>query len=165
MSHEAFISSIRVGNGYDLHQLEAGEAITLGGLVISCPYRLRGHSDADVLLHSITDAVLGALALGDIGEWFPDTDPSYRGADSGVLFKTVWQKAIDEGWYLINLDCVIIAETPKLSPYKKQLRQSIADLFGADLAQVNVKATTNEACDAIGRKEAIGVHSVVLLGK
>lgn len=155
--------SFRIGQGYDLHRLVEGRDLILGGVKINYEKGLLGHSDADVLLHAITDALLGAAGLGDIGRHFPDTDPAFKGADSKVLLSEAVALVVKAGWVIVNVDCTIIAQAPKLAPYMPQIRESVAKAIGVDLQRVNVKAKTNEGCDAVGRKEAIEAHAVVLL--
>lgn len=155
--------SIRIGQGYDIHRLAAGRDLILGGVKIEYEKGLLGHSDADVLLHAITDALLGAAGLGDIGRHFPDTDPAYKGADSRVLLSEAVGLVIKAGWSITNVDATVIAQAPKLSPYMSRIRESVAQSLGIDLQRVNIKAKTNEECDAVGRKEAIEAQAVVLL--
>ena len=155
--------SFRIGQGYDLHRLVEGRDLILGGVKIDYEKGLLGHSDADVLLHAITDALLGAAGLGDIGRHFPDTDPAFKGADSKVLLSEAVALVVKAGWVIVNVDCTIVAQEPKLAPYMPQIRESVAKAIGVDLQRVNVKAKTNEGCDAVGRKEAIEAHAVVLL--
>ena len=155
--------SFRIGQGYDLHRLVEGRDLILGGVKIDYEKGLLGHSDADVLLHAITDALLGAAGLGDIGRHFPDTDPAFKGADSKVLLSEAVALVVKAGWVIVNVDCTIVAQAPKLAPYMPEIRESVAKAIGVDLQRVNVKAKTNEGCDAVGRKEAIEAHAVVLL--
>lgn len=155
--------NIKVGLGFDVHQFEDGNEIILGGISIPFNKKLKGHSDADVLLHSIADALLGALALGDIGTHFPDTDESYKDADSGQLLKQVCQLVSDKGYQIGNIDATVVAELPKMNPYIDSIRNRIADLLNCSVDQVSVKATTNEKMGFIGREEGLGVHSVVLI--
>lgn len=153
----------RVGLGQDCHRLAADRPLVLGGVRIEHDRGLLGHSDADVLLHAITDAVLGAAGLGDIGEMFPDTDPKHRGADSGELLRTAWAAAAERGWRVVNLDCTVAAERPKLSPHKPMIRRRIAELLGLLPESVNVKAKTGEKVGPVGREEAMTAEAVVLL--
>ena len=157
--------SFRIGQGYDIHQIAPNKTLFLGGVKIPVleNWGLLGHSDADVLLHAVIDAVLGALALGDIGQWFPDTDEKWRGADSKILLQAVLRDPRVRPWKLVNLDCSIIAEDPKLAPYIKTIRSSLAVLFNVDAGCISVKAKTNEHLDAVGRKEAMMAQAVVLL--
>jgi 2-C-methyl-D-erythritol 2,4-cyclodiphosphate synthase len=154
---------MRIGHGFDLHRVVPDRRLVLGGVTIPWDRGLLGHSDADVLLHAITDAVLGAFALGDIGQWFPDTDPKWRGADSADLLRQVLADTRVGHWRLSNLDATIQAERPKLAPHIPAIRQSIADIFGVAIDQISIKATTMEGTDAIGRGEAIAAHAVILL--
>ncbi|MFD1031474.1 2-C-methyl-D-erythritol 2,4-cyclodiphosphate synthase [Metaplanococcus flavidus] len=154
---------IRIGQGYDVHQLVEGRPFILGGIEIPHDKGLLGHSDADVLLHTITDAALGAIGGGDIGKHFPDTDPEFKDADSRKLLTHIWQYVKEQGYELGNVDCTVIAQKPKLAPYIEQLRESIAELLEADVSQVNVKATTNEKLGFLGREEGIAALAVILL--
>lgn len=154
---------IRVGQGFDVHQLVEGRPCIIGGVTIPYEKGLLGHSDADVLLHAVTDAVLGALALGDIGKHFPDTDPAYKDADSLKLLEHVWALAKDKGYRLGNVDCTIMAQKPKMLPYIPQMIEVIAGVLEADPSQVNVKATTTEQLGFVGRGEGIAAQSIVCL--
>ncbi|AUC60578.1 2-C-methyl-D-erythritol 2,4-cyclodiphosphate synthase IspF [Cyanobacterium sp. HL-69] len=154
---------IRIGNGYDLHRLVEGRKLILGGVKIEHSVGLLGHSDADVLTHSIMDALLGALSLGDIGHYFPPTDPQWAGADSIKLLKEVYKLVGDRGWYVVNMDNVIVAERPKLKPHLPAMIDSLARAMDINPDQISIKATTNEKLDAIGREEAICAYTVVLL--
>lgn len=156
---------LRVGHGHDTHRLAAGRKLILGGVVVDSDRGLVGHSDADVLLHAIIDALLGALGLGDIGQWFPDTDPAWAGADSAELLKTTMEEVHTRGWSLVNVDCTVFAERPKLAPHKPQMRGRLAELLDTEIEAVNVKAKTGEAVGPIGREEAIAADAVVLLCK
>lgn len=156
---------IRIGQGFDVHQLVEGRPLIIGGITIPHDKGLLGHSDADVLLHTISDAALGALALGDIGKHFPDTDPAFEGADSAKLMEHIWQLVKKEGYQLGNLDCTIIAQKPKMAPYIEQMRERIAGLLEADIGQINVKATTTEKLGFTGRGEGIAAQAVILLEK
>ena len=156
---------VRIGLGHDTHRLGPDRLLILGGVTVPFDLGLVGHSDADVLLHAITDALLGALALGDIGEWFPNSDPQWAGADSAV-FVTEAAKAVRErGWQIANLDCTIFAERPKLSPFKQQIAQRVAELLDLDVSTINVKAKTGENVGPIGRGESISADAAVLLYK
>lgn len=159
------IPNIRVGQGYDVHQLVTERPLIIGGVSIPHEKGLLGHSDADVLLHAITDAILGALALGDIGNWFPDNDPQYKGADSKFLLKTVIESEDLTDWQLVNLDALIIAQAPKMAPHIPAMRQTVADLFGVDISQISIKATTTEKLGFTGRKEGIAASCTALLAK
>lgn len=159
MSEQQF----RIGLGYDVHQYEQGDFIILGGVSIPFGKKLKGHSDADVLLHSITDALLGALSLGDIGTHFPDTDPAYKGADSKILLHKTYELIKSHNYKLVNVDATVVAEAPKLNPHINEIRNSIANCLDVGLDQISVKATTSEKMGFIGREEGIAVHSVVLI--
>ena len=152
---------MRVGSGHDSHRLETGRPLILGGVKIDHPRGLAGHSDADVVLHAVTDALLGAAGLGDIGEHFPDTDPKWRGADSTLFLKETLAKLAD--WRVINLDVTIFAQEPKFGPHKQTIRSSLAKLLHIDESAVNVKAKTGEGVGHIGRGEAVACHAVVLI--
>ncbi len=154
---------LRIGLGHDRHRLVPGRPLILGGVTIPYDRGLHGHSDADVLLHAITDAILGALALGDIGEWFPNTDPQWSNADSTIFLRAALAEAAQRGWRIANLDCTIHAERPKLSPHKAAIAARLAELLGVAIDQVNVKAKTGEQVGPIGRQEAIDADAVVLL--
>jgi 2-C-methyl-D-erythritol 2,4-cyclodiphosphate synthase len=156
---------IRVGNGFDVHQLVEGRKCIIGGVDIPYEKGLLGHSDADVLLHAISDAILGALGLGDIGKHFPDHDEAFKDADSLKLLERVWELAQEKGYKLGNVDSTIIAQKPKMAPYIPQMTAIIAQALGADTAQVNVKATTTEQLGFTGRGEGIAAQSVVCLMK
>lgn len=156
---------MRIGHGYDVHKLVQGRDLILGGVKIPHHLGLLGHSDADVLLHAISDALLGALALGDIGKHFPDTDPAYKGADSLELLRHVVKLIADEGYTLGNLDATILAQQPKLRPYIDAMRENIANACGADISRISVKATTEEHLGFTGREEGIAAHCVALLVK
>jgi 2-C-methyl-D-erythritol 2,4-cyclodiphosphate synthase len=155
----------RIGQGYDVHQLVEGRPLIIGGITIPYDRGLLGHSDADVLLHAITDACLGALGLGDIGSHFPDTDPAFKDADSSLLLEKVWQMVKKAGYELVNADCTIIAQRPKMAPYIQAMKSHIAHLLEADTTQINVKATTTERLGFTGREEGIAAMAVVLLQK
>jgi 2-C-methyl-D-erythritol 2,4-cyclodiphosphate synthase len=155
----------RIGTGFDVHAFAEGRPLIIGGVTIPHEMGLLGHSDADVLLHAVADALLGALALGDIGSHFPDTDERYRGADSARLLAQVWRKVKEKGYRLGNLDATVIAQRPKLRPYIDEMRGVLARELEADLEQVNVKATTTEKLGFTGREEGIAAQAVVLLVK
>ena len=157
--------TIRIGNGLDVHALVTGRKLVLGGVTIPFERGLKGHSDADALLHAICDAVLGALGVGDIGAHFPDTDPRYKDADSRILLRTIWQRAVAEGYSLGNVDATVVAEAPRLAPYIRQMTANIASDLGAGIEQVNVKATTTEGLGFAGRGEGIAALATVLLIK
>jgi 2-C-methyl-D-erythritol 2,4-cyclodiphosphate synthase len=154
---------MRIGHGYDVHRLVEGRKLILGGVDIPWGKGLLGHSDADVLLHAISDAILGAIAGGDIGKHFPDTDPRYKGADSLKLLEHVMTLADAKGYRLGNLDATIVAQRPKLAPHIPGMRENIATVLDADLDRVNVKATTTEELGFAGREEGIAAYAVVLL--
>ncbi|MEK5322788.1 2-C-methyl-D-erythritol 2,4-cyclodiphosphate synthase [Aeribacillus sp. FSL M8-0254] len=156
---------IRIGQGFDVHQLVEGKPLMIGGVNIPYEKGLLGHSDADVLLHALTDACLGAIGEGDIGKHFPDTDPAYKDIDSAKLLQEVWNLVKEKGYILGNADCTIIAQKPKMAPYIQQMRTRIAELLEAELDQVNVKATTTEELGFTGRGEGIAAQSIVLLQK
>lgn len=154
---------IRIGQGYDVHKFEEGRPLIIGGITIPHHKGLVGHSDADVLLHTITDAALGAIGEGDIGRHFPDTDASFKDADSAVLLEKVWAIVAERGYKLGNIDCTIIAEMPKMSPHIESIRARVAQLLQADVTQVNIKATTTEKLGFTGREEGIAALAVILL--
>lgn len=156
---------IRIGQGFDVHQLVEGRPLILGGVTIPYEKGLLGHSDADVLLHTITDAILGALALGDIGKHFPDTDEAYKDADSVELLRKVWLMVKERGYRLGNVDATIMAQKPKMLPYIPAMIDVIAEVLEADADQVNVKATTTEQLGFVGRGEGIASQAVVCLLK
>ena len=155
----------RVGNGFDVHQLVEGRDLIIGGVKIPHNKGLLGHSDADVLLHAITDAVLGALALGDIGQWFPDTKAEHKGADSVELLRHVLESKHVQEWELVNVDCTIIAQEPKMAAYIPSMRQLIAKLFSSTIHEVSVKATTFEKMGSLGRSEGIAAQCTIMLKK
>lgn len=155
--------NIRIGNGYDIHRLVSDRALILGGVQIPHELGLLGHSDADVLTHAIMDAMLGALSLGDIGHYFPPTDPQWAGADSLVLLSQVDQLIRNQGWQIGNIDSVVVAERPKLKPHIKTMRDKIAEVLRLQPNQVGIKATTNEKLGPEGREEGISAYAVVLL--
>lgn len=155
--------NIRIGNGYDIHRLVAGRPLILGGVEISHELGLLGHSDADVLTHAIMDAMLGALSLGDIGHYFPPTDPQWAGADSLVLLSKVLTLVRERGWQISNIDSVVVAERPKLKPHIQAMRARIASVLELEPSQMGIKATTNEKLGPVGREEGIAAHAVVLL--
>lgn len=157
------LPALRIGEGWDTHALVAGRPLILGGVPIAHDKGLLGHSDADVLLHAITDALLGAAGLGDIGRHFPDTDDAFKGADSTVLLQQAWQRVRAEGWRIANLDSTIIAQAPKLAPYMPAIRRHIASALGLAESQVNVKAKTAERLGPVGRGESMQARAVVLL--
>jgi len=154
---------MRVGIGHDTHRLEAGRPLILGGVRIEHERGLAGHSDADVVLHAVTDAMLGAAGLGDIGDAFPDTDPAYKDCDSSLFVRQALARLNQAGWRLVNVDVIIFAQEPKLAPVKSLIRRRLAELLGLDSAAVNVKAKTGEKVGHIGRGEAISCQAVVLI--
>ncbi|TWC22204.1 MULTISPECIES: 2-C-methyl-D-erythritol 2,4-cyclodiphosphate synthase [unclassified Pseudomonas] len=154
---------MRIGHGYDVHRFTEGDFITLGGVRIAHGFGLLAHSDGDVLLHALSDALLGAAALGDIGKHFPDTDPRFKGVDSRVLLRHVVSLVHAKGWKVGNVDNTIVAQAPKMAPHIEAMRQLIAEDLQVELDQVNVKATTTERLGFVGREEGIAVHSVALL--
>jgi len=154
---------MRIGHGYDVHRLVEGRALILGGVEIPWHLGLDGHSDADVLLHAVTDALLGAAAMGDIGKLFPDHDPQYKGISSLVLLKRAWERISEKGYKLGNLDVTVIAQKPKLLPYIPQMVENTAKVLGADVDQINIKATTEEHLGFTGREEGIAAHAVCIL--
>jgi 2-C-methyl-D-erythritol 2,4-cyclodiphosphate synthase len=153
----------RIGQGYDCHALVEGRKLIIGGVDIPHHVGLLGHSDADVLLHAITDSILGAAALGDIGKHFPDTDPEFKGADSRKLLKEAARRVVATGYSIGNIDCTIIAQRPKMAPHIPSMRANIAEDLGVDISQVNVKAKTNERLGYLGREEGIAAESIALL--
>lgn len=154
---------MRIGHGYDVHRLTEGRALILGGVRIPWERGLDGHSDADVLLHAVADALLGAAALGDIGRHFPDTDPRYKGADSRVLLWHVVKRVREQGWRLGNLDVTVIAQAPRLAPYLHTMRENLAADLETELGNINIKATTEERLGFTGQGQGIACHAVCLL--
>lgn len=155
--------AFRIGQGFDVHALVEGLPLILGGVTIAHTHGLQGHSDADALLHAVTDALLGASGLGDIGRHFPDTDPTYKGADSRVLLRESYQRVLQAGWRLVNLDATIHAQAPKIAPHAPSMIKNIASDLGVQSADINIKAKTNEGLGHLGRKEGIAANVVVLL--
>lgn len=153
----------RVGQGFDVHEFAVNRPLILGGVTIPYEKGLIGHSDADVLLHTVTDAALGAIGEGDIGRHFPDTDPEFKDADSAKLLSYIWSMVEEKGYKLGNVDCTIIAQAPKMAPYITQMRDRIAELLNAEPSQVNVKATTTEKLGFTGRGEGIAAQATILL--
>lgn len=156
---------MRIGHGYDVHKLVSGRKCIIGGVDIPHETGLLGHSDADVLLHAVMDALLGAATLGDIGHLFPDNDPKYKGADSLALLREVGRVLQTNGWVLSNLDATILAQVPKMAPHILRMRQNIADALGVSIDQISVKATTEEGLGFTGAKEGIAAHAVCLIDK
>ena len=155
--------SFRIGYGYDVHQLAEGEELVIGGVILDHDKGSVGHSDADVLLHVICDALLGALALGDIGTHFPDTDPAYKGIDSKILLEETWTMIQEKGYTLANLDSTVCLERPKLKPHIPAMKACIADILGVDVEAIGIKATTTERLGFVGLEQGISAHAVVLL--
>jgi len=156
---------MRIGLGYDVHALAEGRDLIIGGVTIPHERGLDGHSDADVLIHAVMDAILGAMREQDIGSLFPDTDLQYKGADSVELLRAVAKRAWERGWQIADLDCVIVAQEPKLAPYRDQMRANIAEALGIEIESIGVKATTTEHLGFAGREEGIGAYAVVLLAR
>jgi len=154
---------LRIGHGYDAHRLTEGRKLVLGGVEIPYEKGLLGHSDADVLVHAIMDALLGAAALGDIGKLFPDSDASFKDADSIKLLEKVYQKLEENGYSIVNIDCTVIAQSPKLAPFIEQMRWNIAASLQADTNCISIKATTEEGMGFTGTKEGISAHAVCLI--
>jgi 2-C-methyl-D-erythritol 2,4-cyclodiphosphate synthase len=157
------IPALRIGEGWDIHALVPGRPLVLGGVVIPHDKGLLGHSDADALLHALTDAVLGAAALGDIGRHFPDTDPAYRGADSAVLLERAALRVREAGWEIVNVDATVVAQAPRLAPHIPAMCARIAQVLGLSAAAVNVKAKTAERMGPVGAEQAIEARAVCLL--
>lgn len=155
----------RIGQGFDVHAFAEGRPLIIGGIKIPHDKGLLGHSDADVLLHAVTDAALGAIGEGDIGRHFPDTDPAFKDADSSKLLEYIWKIVEEKGYVLGNVDCTIMAQRPKMAPYIEQMRHHIAELLHAEPGQVNVKATTTEKLGFTGREEGIAAMATILLLK
>lgn len=155
----------RVGNGFDVHAFAEDRPLIIGGIEIPYEKGLIGHSDADVLLHTVADACLGAIGEGDIGRHFPDTDPNFKDADSAKLLQHVWKLVRNKGYKLVNIDCIIMAQKPKMAPHIEKMQERIAELLEAGMEQVNVKATTTERLGFVGREEGIASQAVVLLQK
>lgn len=156
---------MRIGQGYDVHAFGTGDKIVIGGVIIPHTKGLIAHSDGDVLLHALADALLGAVALGDIGKHFPDTDMQYKNADSRALLRMVYAKINQKGWKLTNTDMTIVAQAPRMATYIPRMVENIASDLRADISQVNVKATTTERLGFAGREEGIACYAVVLLEK
>jgi 2-C-methyl-D-erythritol 2,4-cyclodiphosphate synthase len=153
----------RVGQGFDVHRLEPGDGVTLGGVRVACDLRIVAHSDGDVLIHALCDALLGAAGLGDIGHWFPDTDARYRGADSRTLLREVVRRLGKARWRIVNADLTLIAQAPRVAPHVTAMRERLAADLGIAAGAVNVKATTTEGLGLVGRKEGIAAQAVVLV--
>ncbi|SKA03341.1 2-C-methyl-D-erythritol 2,4-cyclodiphosphate synthase [Cetobacterium ceti] len=159
------IDMLRIGNGYDVHKLVENRKLILGGIEIPHEKGVLGHSDGDVLIHAIMDGLLGALALGDIGQHFPDTDMAYEGIDSKVLLKKVMTLIEEKGYKIINIDSIIVAQRPKLKPYLNQMRKILSEILNIDIDQLSIKATTEEKLGFTGSEEGIKSYAVVLLEK
>lgn len=153
----------KIGTGYDVHALVAARKLVLGGVVIDFDRGLEGHSDADVLVHAVCDALLGAAGLGDIGEHFPDTDPVYKGISSLILLEKCHQRVKNSGFKISNMDCIVFAQVPKISPYKRQMQENIASVLNLDSTLVNIKATTFEKLGFIGKEQGIAAQCTVLI--
>ena len=156
---------MRIGQGYDVHRLSEGRKLVLGGVDVPFHLGLQGHSDADVLIHAIIDALLGAAKMGDIGRLFPDTDPQYKGVDSTLLLKNVGFRLKCDGYFIANIDATIIAQKPKLAAYIPQMEANIADCLGCDIDQINIKATTGENMGFVGRQEGMAAQAICLIQK
>lgn len=154
---------LRVGIGHDTHRLEAGNDLIIGGITIPHEKGPVAHSDGDVLLHALTDAILGALSWGDIGEWFPDTAEEFRGANSESLLQKVLQRFWEDGWTVENADCIVFAQRPKLSPYKQTIAENICRILKVEASQISVKAKTGEKVGPVGREEALCAEVVILV--
>ena len=154
---------MRVGLGRDIHRLIPEGPLVLGGITIDFPMGLHGHSDADVVIHAVIDALLGASGLGDIGEWFPDTDEEWAGANSTLLLQRVVSALQEHNWQIVNLDCTVRAESPRLTPWKPKIRSRLAELLGIAREQVNVKAKSGEELGPVGRGEGIAAEAIVLI--
>ena len=159
------LPELKIGHGYDVHRLIEDRKLVLGGVEIPYKKGLLGHSDADVLAHALMDALLGAMRAGDIGQLFPDTDPAYEGADSMVLLSHVMQLVRDKGFELVDCDCTVAAQAPKLLPYREAMRNRMAEVMGVTPDKVGVKATTTEGLGFVGQQEGIAAWAVVLLGR
>ena len=155
--------SVRVGFGFDVHEFEVGRRLMLGGVEIPHTAGLKGHSDADVLIHAVVDALLGGAALGDIGQHFPDTDPTYKNVDSRVLLRRVAEMLAEKGWAIANVDATVVAQVPRIQPYAAAMAKNIAADLGTSVGQVNIKATTTESLGFVGREEGIAVWAVAAL--
>jgi len=156
---------MRVGFGYDIHPFVAGRPLILGGIEVPSPYGLEGHSDADVLIHALCDALLGAIAAGDIGKHFPNTDPQYKDIQSTILLQRVNALLREGGFYVVNADATIVAEQPRLASFLPRMAQRLSEVLEIDLGRINVKATTSEGLGPIGRREGIAAYAVALVGE
>jgi 2-C-methyl-D-erythritol 2,4-cyclodiphosphate synthase len=157
--------TFRIGQGFDFHSLAEGRRLVLGGVEIPYSHGLQGHSDADVAVHALANAILGALGEGDLGRHFPDTDPRYRGADSMTLLSSVWMLAVELNWGVANADITIFAQQPKLAPFLPAMRTRLAEVIGVDPSRLNVKASNPEGLGALGRGEGMAAAAIVLLEK
>lgn len=159
------MTGLRIGHGYDVHRLTEGRKLILGGVEIPYEKGLLGHSDADVLTHAVMDALLGAAALGDIGKLFPDTDAAYAGISSILLLERVRERLTEVGWSVVNIDVTVLAQAPKLAPYRERMRENLAHALGVEISRVSVKATTEEGLGFTGEGLGIAAHAVALLEK
>ena len=157
--------SLKIGHGYDVHQLVNGRQLIIGGVNIPHETGLLGHSDADVLLHAITDAIIGALGMGDIGHAFPDTNPETEGIASTQILADIYQKMVEKGYEIGNVDATILAEAPKMAPHLQQMKQNIAMILQTDVTNINIKATTTEKLGFVGRREGMACEAVVLISQ
>lgn len=157
--------SLKIGHGYDVHQLVNGRQLIIGGVNIPHETGLLGHSDADVLLHAITDAIIGALGMGDIGHAFPDTNPETEGIASTQILADIYQKIVEKGYEIGNIDATILAEAPKMAPHLQQMKQNIAMILQTDVTNINIKATTTEKLGFVGRREGMACEAVVLISQ
>lgn len=157
--------SLKIGHGYDVHQLVNGRQLIIGGVNIQHETGLLGHSDADVLLHAITDAIIGALGMGDIGHAFPDTNPETEGIASTQILADIYQKMVEKGYEIGNIDATILAEAPKMAPHLQQMKQNIAMILQTDVTNINIKATTTEKLGFVGRREGMACEAVVLISQ
>ena len=157
------MAKLRIGLGYDLHRTVAGRALVLGNVVVPHEKGLDGHSDADVVIHALIDAITGAAGLPDIGQMFPNTDAKYKGMDSAEFLKATMERFAATGWRIVNVDIVVLAQRPKLMPYKMAMVKRLAELLKVEESQVNIKGKTGEGVDAVGEERAMGCHCVVLV--
>lgn len=157
--------SLKIGHGYDVHQLVTGRELIIGGVNIPHETGLLGHSDADVLLHAITDAIIGALGMGDIGHAFPDTNPETEGIASTQILADIYQKMVEKGYEIGNIDATILAEAPKIAPHLQEMKQNIARILQTDITNINIKATTTEKLGFVGRREGMACEAVVLISQ
>ncbi|WP_312185925.1 2-C-methyl-D-erythritol 2,4-cyclodiphosphate synthase [Pseudolactococcus raffinolactis] len=157
--------SLKIGHGYDVHQLVTGRELIIGGVNIPHETGLLGHSDADVLLHAITDAIIGALGMGDIGHAFPDTNPETEGIASTQILADIYQKMVEKGYEIGNIDATILAEAPKMAPHLQEMKQNIARILQTDITNINIKATTTEKLGFVGRREGMACEAVTLISQ